>query len=46
MEKKCEVVKNFPEHLEVLPLVIQLGLGVRWITFEYYWGIIIEEIVI
>ncbi len=44
--KEYEVVKNFPEHVDVLPLLIQMDLGVRWITFEYYWGIIIQEIVI
>jgi len=44
--EQYEIIKNFPEHLELASILIQMDLGLTWMNMEYYWRAVIKELVI
>ena len=44
--KQYEIIKNFPEHLELASVLLQMDLDLEWWSMEYYWGAVIKELVI
>jgi len=44
--EEFEVLKNFPDMLEVYPMLAEMGLAMEWGEFEYFWMLTIKEITI
>jgi len=42
--KEFEILKNFPDMLEIYSLVTEMDLAMEWSESEYFWTITIKEI--